>query len=362
MATDFIDQDGRAIVSILINDDGVERSVEVSGNPNLQDKSTTPTKETQVIRADSEYDGLNSVSVEAIPSKYVAPVGTLFIDKNGYQNVRDYEGVSISVGSHDHSSSTSSELARQYHSITIGEKNTWDDWHRVPTSRPTFNMPNVKTNYVDIPGGDGILDLTTVLAGRPVYGNRQGSFEFLVMNDYGEWHDRYSDIATYLHGKEFKAILDDDPEYYYEGRFSLNEWKSDKDWSRITINYNVGPYKRSILSSGDKWLWDPFVFETYEDDDGVVHEESRIESTKNVIVRGTDVVTYIGEIYESSPIISCSTYQNDPFTMSVTINEKTYPLSQGTNILESITFATGENVLTFTGTGIVSIENTGGRL
>ena len=110
-----------------------------------------------------------------------------------------------------------SEQSQKYHSITIGEKNTWDDWHLVPTSRPKFNMPNVKTNYVDIPGGDGVIDLTTTLTGRPVYGNRQGSFEFLVMNDYGDWYERYSDIAMYLHGKEYRVVLDDDPDWYYEG-------------------------------------------------------------------------------------------------------------------------------------------------
>ena len=255
-----------------------------------------------------------------------------------------------------------SEQSQKYHSITIGEKNTWDDWHLVPTSRPKFNMPNVKTNYVDIPGGDGVIDLTTTLTGRPVYGNRQGSFEFLVMNDYGDWYERYSDIAMYLHGKEFKAILDDDPDYYYEGRFVLNEWKSDKDWSRITINYNVGPYKKSILSAGDKWLWDPFVFETYTDTQGIVHEESVIYSVKNIIVRGSVTVTYIGEAYEGSPIISCSKYQNEAFSMSVLINGSTFTLNQGTNILESISFTTGSNVMVFTGIGVISIENTGGKL
>lgn len=148
-----------------------------------------------------------------------------------------------------------------YHSVTFGDKNTWDDWRLVPSSRPLFNPPAQKVKTLDIPGGDGVLDLSTALTGYPVYQNRTGSIEFIVMNDFKPWHMAYSDIMDYLHGQTMRATLEDDPEYFYEGRFTVNSWKSQKDWSRITIDYNVGPYKWSHLSSTDEWLWDPFNFQ-----------------------------------------------------------------------------------------------------
>lgn len=148
-----------------------------------------------------------------------------------------------------------------YHSITFGDKNTWDDWRLVPSSRPLFKPPAQKVKTLDIPGGDGVLDLSQSLTGYPVYQNRTGSIEFYVMNDFKPWHMAYSDIMDYLHGQTMQARLEDDPEYFYEGRFAINEWKSEKDWSKIVIDYNVGPYKWSNQSSTDDWVWDPFNFQ-----------------------------------------------------------------------------------------------------
>lgn len=148
-----------------------------------------------------------------------------------------------------------------YHSVTFGEKNTWDDWRLVPSSRPLFNPPPQKVKTLDIPGGDGVIDLSQALTGYPVYQNRTGSIEFIVMNDFKPWHMAYSDIMDYLHGQNMRAFLEDDPEYFYEGRFTVNAWKSEKDWSRIVIDYDVGPYKWAAQSSTDDWLWDPFNFQ-----------------------------------------------------------------------------------------------------
>lgn len=148
-----------------------------------------------------------------------------------------------------------------YHSVTFGEKNTWDDWKLVPTSRPLFNPPAQKVKTLEIPGGDGVIDLSQSLTGYPVFQNRTGSMEFVVLNGFKPWHMAFSDIMDYLHGQVMRAVLEDDPEYYYEGRFAVNSWKSDKDNSKITIDYDVGPYKWSLQSSTSDWLWDPFNFQ-----------------------------------------------------------------------------------------------------
>ena len=249
----------------------------------------------------------------------------------------------------------SSTQAKQFHSVTIGNKNTWDDWHLVPSSRPTFNPPSAKTHFVDIPGGDGIIDLTDSVSGRVTYGARTGSWEFIVINSgqveynatYDEWYERYTKIMEYLQGYNYRAILDDDPGYYYKGRFTIDEWNSSPGNSTITIKYTVDPYKRQLYTGGDDWLWDPFNFET-----GV------IKSYKNFPVNGTARVVYISTGDVSGPtIIQCSAPG-----MSVTYQGTSYSLNRGTNELYAISFEQGENVLTFSGNGRVTIEATGGML
>ena len=66
------------------------------------------------------------------------------------------------------------------HSVTFGDKNSWTDFHLVPTSRPVISLPTFKERYVDIPWRSGVADLGSLLTGGPVYANRIGSIEFLV--------------------------------------------------------------------------------------------------------------------------------------------------------------------------------------
>lgn len=232
-----------------------------------------------------------------------------------------------------------------YHSITIGDKNTWDDWHLIPETRPLVNPPPVKSNYIEIPGGDGVLDLTTAMTGKPLYNNRTGSWNFIVQNGFKDWSVLYSEIMAYLHGQALKAVLEDDASFYYEGRFSVNQWKSDKDFSRIVIDYNVGPYKQYVAGS-DKWLWDTFNFTT-----------DTIRYYKNLIVSGSLSIVVIGDMMDTIPVLVSSVDG-----MKINNNGVTHTLSRGANHFNDIVIHQGENVFNFTGNGRVTINIVGGRL
>lgn len=155
-------------------------------------------------------------------------------------------------------------LLMKDYSINFGDKNTWTDWHLVPTSRPVINPPQLKKKTIDIPGWNGSLDLSESLTGYPVFENRTGSIEFYVMNGFAQWYEIYAEVMNYLHGKKMQMILSEDPDFYYEGRFTVNNWKSDKGRSRIAIDYDVAPYKMSTTTSltGRIWnlLYEPLGF------------------------------------------------------------------------------------------------------
>lgn len=251
-----------------------------------------------------------------------------------------------------------------YHSITFGEKNTWDDWRLAPAYRPAFKPPAQKVKTLDIPGGDGLIDLSEALTGYPVFQNRTGSFEFVVMNDFKPWHIAYSDIMDYLHGQKLHAVLEDDPDYFYEGRFTVDEWKSEKDWSRIVINYDVGPYKWAVKSSLADWMWDPFSFR-----DGIIKtvlfkELAITETYRSHILNGP----FFGRapVCPSFIVTTTSKQGADIRFVNPRLNiDVTRRIKEGTTQVPEFVFLGNEASLYFravSGTGTISIDFREGRL
>lgn len=232
-----------------------------------------------------------------------------------------------------------------YHSITIGDKNTWDDWHLIPTSRPIVSTPGVSEQMVSIPGVHGAIDLSDILMGYPVYGNRSGSWQFIVENGFRPWAELYSELMAYFHGKTYNVILEDEPDYYYKGRFTFGGWQSGGKYSAVTIGYNLYPFKIPVQSSSDPWLWDSFNFRT-----GI------IQSYSDITVDGSYEATLVGTA-EYAPITVTSSA-----AMTLTCNGNTYQIQSGTHTIYGLKLNVGTNALIFTGTGTITIDYRGGIL
>ena len=128
------------------------------------------------------------------------------------------------------------------YSVNFGDKNSYTDFNLIlkPKTRP---FPTPKTNYVSIEGRDGDLDLTTSLTGDVKYENIPYSLEFYLADKRADWEETLLKISTYLHGKKMKLSFSEDPDWYYEARFTLNDLESDKNIGLVSIECVLEPYR-----------------------------------------------------------------------------------------------------------------------
>jgi phage-related protein len=149
-----------------------------------------------------------------------------------------------------------------YHSLIFqrdGEVlsyNTWNNWHLIPSVRPVVAMPTPQYKYVEIPGSSDQLDLSTYLTGKIIYSDRKGAFQFYVDNDGRNWQSRRAELSEFFDGRKMKLILEDDPNYYYYGRFFFKEWSSDNstNHSMVTIEYQLSAYRYRIFDGKEVGL------------------------------------------------------------------------------------------------------------
>ena len=128
------------------------------------------------------------------------------------------------------------------YSVNFGEKNSYTDFNLIlrPKTRP---FPTPKTNYVSIEGRDGDLDLTTSLTGDVRYENISYTLEFYLEDRRVDWEDTLLNLSTYLHGKKMNLTFSEDPNWYYVGRYILNEVESDMNIGLISVECILEPYR-----------------------------------------------------------------------------------------------------------------------
>lgn len=125
---------------------------------------------------------------------------------------------------------------------------SYDEWGLI-LSEKELKSPDIKTHTVEIEGGNGVLDYTEFF-GAVKYGNRKLTFKFIKPQIVADgFLSLYSLVQGTLHGQKMQVILDDDPAYFYYGRISINDWKSNKGIGEIVIEVDAEPYKQSITET-----------------------------------------------------------------------------------------------------------------
>ena len=110
----------------------------------------------------------------------------------------------------------------------------------------TLEPPEPKTYTVDIPGGNGVIDLTNALSGDTVYKNRSQEFDLYAIA-VDNFEKLKSNVSNLLHGKSFDYKITMDPDYTYHGLFTVSSYVhstySNGKVGVIKIKIDADPYK-----------------------------------------------------------------------------------------------------------------------
>ena len=200
------------------------------------------------------------------------------------------------------------------------EIHTGDDLDLVQEKK-TIEKPTIQSHTVQVPGRNGLLNLTRGLTGKVTYYNRALSFQYFGSGDR-EHLLELDDFMSKYHGQTIRIIDDDRPGYYYEGEASVSTTLN-PGYITIVLNVDAQPF--------------------------------RLKTKPTVLTRTIDNATI--KLYlenESIDVIPTITVMDG--NVKIALNGAEVSLRDGTYTVESIVLLAGINVLTVSGSGTVIFE------
>ena len=212
--------------------------------------------------------------------------------------------------------------------ITFGNYHSYNAFQLILATK-TIGTPSLKTETIDIPGGDGVLDLTEYF-GEPKYGNRKLSFEFSSLVIPDDFMSLFSMVQDALHGKKMKITLDDDPGWQYTGRISVSEWKADRNVGKLVVDCDCEPYKYQISPT--------VITRSISGTSTIILENSRKRVVPEVKVTSSSGLTVT---FGSGSV---------------------WTLASGSYLLPELELKEGDNPVTVSGTGTITFTYTQAKL
>ena len=205
-------------------------------------------------------------------------------------------------------------------------KDTYTEYGLLLASK-SISLPEVRTNMIDVPGRDGLLDASEVLTGEVTYKNRTITLKLTGVDTVSgkKWPATISDFCNKVHGKRVKITFPEDTAHFYSGRCSVGKVGLVKMMQTIPVTVDCDPWK--------------------------------YKNAKTTVSR-SDVGTAYKQLSlpnESRPVIPTITVAQDTTLLwgSSTIN-----ISAGDHILPDIRLASGSNTLkakVASGTGSITV-------
>lgn len=222
---------------------------------------------------------------------------------------------------------------------------TFNDWDLIPKTRFNIDPPEPKYLFEEIQGSDAIIDLTESLTGYVCYKMRKCEITFTILKDRETWSSVYSAILNFVQGEELKVIADEDPQWYWKGRFHISDWETTQKTGKITLTGTVEPYKISVYASNEDWIWDDFDFEL-----GVIRDyrygfQTQVGDTDEVFS-----IKVVGSKKHVVPIINYKNYGGSgsvSFMINAPSQDGELSLVEGDNRFPQFVLGEGEHDLYF---------------
>ena len=188
-------------------------------------------------------------------------------------------------------------------------------------------MPEPQTNFVEIPGRDGALDLSEAF-GTVRYADRIIS---LTLYARAPFDVLVSSFAADVHGWRMNLIFDRDPTYYYDARVTVEDVERHAGYCELSLECRAKPYKLE-----------------------------HFETTITVLPTGNATVTLTNTRMPVVPTITVSAEMTLMFTLSGT--NYSVNLSAGTHVIPSLVLTEGDTEIAITGTGRITFTYRKGAL
>jgi len=188
-------------------------------------------------------------------------------------------------------------------------------------------IPEPQTNFVEIPGRDGALDLSDAF-GTVRYTDR---IIPLTLYACAPFDTLISAFAADVHGQRINVIFDRDPTYYYDARVTVEDVERHWGYCELSLECRAKPYKLE-----------------------------QFETAITVLPTGTATMTLTNTRMPVVPMITVSA----EMTLAFTIDGKDYSvtLPAGTHTIPSLVLSEGDMEIGITGTGSVTFAYRKGAL
>lgn len=202
--------------------------------------------------------------------------------------------------------------------VIIDDCNLRDTFDVVMTSKQISNA-EIKSETIDVPCSNGTIDLSQALTGDVVYENRKIKIELEKLEPTGNLLSFQSKFDNKFNGKYVKVVFEEDPDYYWVGRCSV-EHDIDKVIDSITIEIDAYPFK-------------------YKKNKTVVTET--IETSKTIVC--SNLRKWVTPSFKASS------------DMDILFESNHYSIGTTAKLLPGLIFKQGDNTLEVTGNGTIEI-------